>query len=123
MNVKEGHGRLFPITGLTFQVRKVRGGGWVGGWLVWVVLACRNVLSAPVPVPFLWILDLGLGFGTWLWDLDLGLGLDLTIIRIIIQREDFEFMCWQVVVQDNSVPAPVRFGLLIWVLDLTWVGF
>ena len=72
---------------------------------------------------FLWILDLGLGFGTWLWDLDLGLGLDLTIIRIIIQREDFEFMCWQVVVQDNSVPAPVRFGLLIWVLDLTWVGF
>ena len=31
--VKEGHGRLFPITGFTFQVRKVRGGGGGGvGW-------------------------------------------------------------------------------------------
>ena len=31
--VKEGHGWSFPITGLTFQVRKVRGGG--GGVGVW----------------------------------------------------------------------------------------
>ena len=30
--VKEGHGRSFPITIVTFQVRKVIGGGWwVGG--------------------------------------------------------------------------------------------
>ena len=30
--VKEGHGWSFPITGLTFQMRKVMGGGgWVGG--------------------------------------------------------------------------------------------
>ena len=28
--VKEGHGWSFPITRLTFQVRKVRGGG---GWV------------------------------------------------------------------------------------------
>ena len=28
--VKEGHGWSFPITGLTFQVRKVIG-GWGGG--------------------------------------------------------------------------------------------
>ena len=28
--VKEGHGRSFPITRLTFHVRKVIG-GWVGG--------------------------------------------------------------------------------------------
>ena len=69
--VKEGHGWSFPITGLTFQVRKVIGGvGWV---------ACRIIVSAPIPVLFLltldlgfvtWIcdLDLGLGFGTWIWD-------------------------------------------------------
>ena len=30
--VKEGHGQSSPITGLTFQMRKVMGGGgWVGG--------------------------------------------------------------------------------------------
>ena len=29
--VKEGHGWSFPLTRLTFQVRKVRG-GVVGGW-------------------------------------------------------------------------------------------
>ena len=58
----------FPITGLTFQVRKVIGGQWDVG----VVLACRIIVSAPVPVPFLWTLNLG--FGTWIWDLDLGLG-------------------------------------------------
>ena len=29
--VKEGHGWSFPITGLTFQMRKVRGGGGGGG--------------------------------------------------------------------------------------------
>ena len=62
----EGHGRSFPITELTFQVRKVIG-GWCG-----MVVACRIILSAPVPVPFHWTLDLG--FGTWIWDLDLGLG-------------------------------------------------
>ena len=59
--VKEGHGWSFPITGLTFQGRKVTGGG---------VVACRIILS--VPFPFLWTLDLG--FGTWIWDLDLGPG-------------------------------------------------
>ena len=32
--VKDGHGWSFPITGLTFQVRKVRGGGGGGGWPV-----------------------------------------------------------------------------------------
>ena len=65
--VKEGHGWSFPITGLTFQVRKVMGGGGWGG-----VVACRIILSAPVPVPFLWtldlVLDLGPGFRTWIWD-------------------------------------------------------
>ena len=63
--VKDGHQWSFPITGLTFQVRKVIG-GWVGGGCV----ACRIIVS--VPVPFLWTLDLG--FGTWAWNLDLGLG-------------------------------------------------
>ena len=63
--VKEGHGWSFPITRLTFQVRKVRGGGVV-------VVACRIILSAPVPLLFLWTSDLG--FGTWICDLDLGLG-------------------------------------------------
>ena len=29
--VKEGHGWSFPITRLTFQVRKVMGGGWPVG--------------------------------------------------------------------------------------------
>ena len=55
--VKEGHGWSFPITRLTFQVRKVIGG--VGGGCV----ACRIIVSSPVPVPFLWTLDLGIGFG------------------------------------------------------------
>ena len=52
--------------------------------MVWMVLACRNVLSAPVPVPFLWILDLGLGFGTWILDLDFGLDSGLTIFKDFI---------------------------------------
>ena len=47
--VKEGHGWSFPITGLTFKMRKV--GGVVGG-----VVACKIIVSAPVPVPFLWSL-------------------------------------------------------------------
>ena len=71
--VKEGHddhGWSFPITRLTFQVRKVRGDG---GWVV----ACWIIMSAPVPFLFLWTLDLGfriwdldlgLTFGTWIWD-------------------------------------------------------
>ena len=49
--VKEGHGWSSPINGLTFEVRKVIGGG--------VVVACRIILSAPVPFPFLWTLDFG----------------------------------------------------------------
>ena len=67
--VKESHGWSFPITRLTFQVKKVIGGGG------WVVVACRIILSAPVPVlsSGLWIWDLGLGFGTWIWDLYFGL--------------------------------------------------
>ena len=65
--VKVGHGWSFPITGLTFQVRKVVGG--CGG-----CVACRIIVSVPVPDPFLWTLDFRLL--TWIWDLDLGLGLD-----------------------------------------------
>ena len=52
--VKEGHGWSLPITGLTFQVRKVMVGGGVVCWII---------LPAPVPVPFLWTLDLGLDLG------------------------------------------------------------
>ena len=63
--VKEGHGWYFPVTGLTYQVRKllVVGGGCV---------ACRIIVSVPVPDPFLWTLDFGIG--TWILDLDFGLG-------------------------------------------------
>ena len=50
----EGHGRSFPITILTFQVRKVMGGGWT----------------------------LDFEFGTCILDLDLGLDLGLTIFSI-----------------------------------------
>ena len=64
--VKEGHGWPFPITGLTFQVRKVGGVGGV------VLVACWIILSAPVPFLFLWTLDFG--FCTWNLDLALGLG-------------------------------------------------
>ena len=55
----EGHGRSFPITRLTFQVRKVIGGGVVvvGGGL-------QNYIVSLSPSPF--PLDLGLGFGTGL---------------------------------------------------------
>ena len=62
----EGHGWSFPITGITFQVRKVMGGWGGGGW--WPVgLQCQP--QSQSPSSGLWILDLGLGFGT-------GLGLD-----------------------------------------------
>ena len=64
--VKEGLGGSFPITGLTFQVRKVMCGGGV------VVVACRIIVSAPVPFLFLWTFNFE--FGTWNWDPDFGLG-------------------------------------------------
>ena len=41
----EGHGKSFPVTGLTFQVRKVIGGG--------EYVACRIIVSAQ------FLLDLG----------------------------------------------------------------
>ena len=57
--VMEGQGRSFPITRLTFQVRKVMGGVMVWWW--WpVVLYCQPQSKS---------LSSGLGFGT-------GLGLD-----------------------------------------------
>ena len=62
--VMEGHGRSFPITRLTYKVRKVRCGGWGG------VVACRIIVSAPGPFSFLWTLDLG--YWTWILDLDFG---------------------------------------------------
>ena len=67
----EGHGWSVPITGLTFQLRKVMV-GWGGGGVGWPV--GLYVVSAPVPVPvlFLWTLDLGIE--TWIWVLDLGPG-------------------------------------------------
>ena len=66
--VMEGYGWSFPITGLTFQGRKVTGGGVV-------VVACKIIVSAPVPFfSFgLWILI----FWTSICDLDLGLGIGL----------------------------------------------
>ena len=48
----EGHGKSFPITILTFQVRKIMGGGWT----------------------------LDFEFGTCISDLDLGQDLGLTMI-------------------------------------------
>ena len=66
----EGHGSSFPITRLTFQVRKVMGG--VGVWWWPVGLQCQP--QSHSLYSGLWIWDLGLGFGTWIWDLDLGLG-------------------------------------------------
>ena len=56
--VKEGHGQSFPITGLTFQVRKVIGGG-VGG--CGGVVACRIIISPRYQsLSLTWDLDLGL---------------------------------------------------------------
>ena len=60
----EVHGWSFPETRLTFQERKVFGGG--GG-----VVACRIIVSAPVAVPFFWTLDFR--HYTWIWDSELGL--------------------------------------------------
>ena len=54
--VKEGHGRSFPITGLTFYVKKVMGGGWP----VWLQYQPQSI-----PVPFLWTLDLNLGLDNY----------------------------------------------------------
>ena len=74
----DGHGWSFPITGLTFQVRKVT--VEVGGL---VVVACGIIVSAPVPFLFLWTLD----FGFWIWNLGLGfgtgLGLDNSWLKVI----------------------------------------
>ena len=62
--VKEGHRWSFPITGLTYQVRKVMGDGvgWGGGGLL-------DYIVSPCTIPF------PLDFGLWIWDLDLGPGL------------------------------------------------
>ena len=63
----EGHGRSFPITRLTFQVRKVMDGGGGGGGLL-----DYSVSPSPSSVPLvfefrLWtlVLDLNLGLRTW----------------------------------------------------------
>ena len=77
--VKEGHGWSFPITGLTFQVRKVFDG-------------CQpqsKSLSCG-----LWIRDSGLVFWTWILDLDLGhgfgtgLGLDKNYFLLVLGRDE-----------------------------------
>ena len=67
--VKEGHG-------LTFQMRKVMGGGGC--------VACRIILSAPVPVPFLRTLDFG--FGTWIWDWRGGVKRGLTNVKLFFLK-------------------------------------
>ena len=72
--VKEGHGWSFPITGLSFQGRKVTGGGGV--------VAFRIIVSALSSG--LWIWDFGPGFWTWILDLDFGLDLGLTKSRSIL---------------------------------------
>ena len=65
--VKEGLGWPFPITRLKFQVRKVIGGGWVGGLLDYSVSPSPS--SVPLDFEFrLWtlVLDLNLGLRTWI---------------------------------------------------------
>ena len=64
--VKEGHRWAFPNSRLTFQVRKVIGGGWVGGLLDYSVSPSPS--SVPLDFEFrLWtlVLDLNLGLRTW----------------------------------------------------------
>ena len=59
---------LSPITGMTFQVRKVLGGGGVVACRIMYIVSAR---PSPFPLDFeFWILDLyfGPGFGTWIWD-------------------------------------------------------
>ena len=63
----EGHGWSFPITRLTFQVRKVMGGGVMD----------YNV--SPSPFPF--------DFGFRIWDFDLGMELGLTIANYKIRLQ------------------------------------
>ena len=73
---KEGHGWSFPITGLTFKVRKViggGGGGWGGGVLDYIV--------SPSPSPF----PLDIGFWIWILDLDFELVLGLTRRQIDVR--------------------------------------
>ena len=60
--VKEGHGWSLPITRLTFQMRKVKGG--VGCWPVG--LYCQPQSHSLSSGLWIWELDLGLGFGTGL---------------------------------------------------------
>ena len=57
--MEEGHGLSFPITGFTFQLRKVMGGGG-GGWWWPVGLSQSQSISSG-----LWTLDLRLW--TWIW--------------------------------------------------------
>ena len=78
--IKEDHVWSFPITGLTFNVRKVRGGGAVLGWPVRFYCQPQSQTLSSV----LWILDFGLGFWTRILDLDLGLDLGLTILLIAL---------------------------------------
>ena len=58
LNVMEGQGWSFPITRLTFQVRKVMCGGVGGVW--WP----EGLSVSPSPSPF----PLDFGFWTWIWD-------------------------------------------------------
>ena len=57
----KGHGWSFPITGLTFQVRKVMG-GLVGWWPVG--LQCQPQSQSLSSGLWIWDMDSGLGFGT-----------------------------------------------------------
>ena len=43
--VKEGHGWSFPITGLTFQGRKVLGGGWVACKTIVIIISLFVMLK------------------------------------------------------------------------------
>ena len=84
----EVHGWSFPITGLTFQVRKVIGGGqcWPIG------LQCQPQSLQHFSILAFQHLDLGLGFGTLPYDFALDLDIDIELDNKKMNIETFHFL-------------------------------
>ena len=110
------HGRWFPYTWLTNQVRKVMCGGGAG------VVACKIIVSAPVPVRFLRTLDLDLGLRTWTWAWQTYIFINVYKCQIIFLSLKLNWQPWKLLsvnrLFETSIKCEDKFAIDFAVIDI-----